>query len=217
VLEQGAADERPDGGTDGKAGAPDADGLCALGFIFEHRPQQRQGRGCQGRAGQAEQGTGGDQHPGAGRERRGSRGGAEGGSADEQHLAPADAIAEVADRDQRAGQHEAVDVDDPQQLRAAGLQRRAEVRHGERTVRSMTVIMHGRARTARPRQARRAAWCVLIPERRMAPGGIDGTEGEIGPGDVMVAAPGHDAWVVGDEPCVFVDFGASVGQYAKPS
>jgi quercetin dioxygenase-like cupin family protein len=45
----------------------------------------------------------------------------------------------------------------------------------------------------------------------------DGTEGEIGPGDVMVAAPGHDAWVVGDEPCVLIDFGASVGQYARPS
>ena len=43
----------------------------------------------------------------------------------------------------------------------------------------------------------------------------DGTEGEAGPGDVFVAAPGHDAWVVGDEPCVAVDFGAGVGQYAK--
>jgi quercetin dioxygenase-like cupin family protein len=44
----------------------------------------------------------------------------------------------------------------------------------------------------------------------------DGTEGEVGPGDVMVAGPGHDAWVVGDEPCIFVDFGASIGEYAKP-
>jgi len=45
----------------------------------------------------------------------------------------------------------------------------------------------------------------------------DGIEGEVGPGDVMVAAPGHDAWVVGDEPCIVVHFGASIGQYAKPS
>jgi mannose-6-phosphate isomerase-like protein (cupin superfamily) len=45
----------------------------------------------------------------------------------------------------------------------------------------------------------------------------DGTECEAGPGDVMVAGPGHDAWIVGDEPCVLVDFGASVGLYAKPS
>lgn len=44
----------------------------------------------------------------------------------------------------------------------------------------------------------------------------DGTEVEIGPGDVAEIAPGHDAWVVGNESCVFVDFGAIAG-YAKPS
>jgi quercetin dioxygenase-like cupin family protein len=42
----------------------------------------------------------------------------------------------------------------------------------------------------------------------------DGTEAEIGPGDVASIAPGHDAWVVGDEPCVAVDFGG-YSQYAK--
>ena len=59
---------------------------------------------------------------------------------------------------QRAGQHEAVDVDDPRELRAGGLQRRAEGGTARlRTVRSITVIMHERARTARPNQARRGA------------------------------------------------------------
>lgn len=43
----------------------------------------------------------------------------------------------------------------------------------------------------------------------------DGTEAETGPGDVVVIAPGHDAWTVGDQACVMVDFGASVAQYAK--
>lgn len=33
----------------------------------------------------------------------------------------------------------------------------------------------------------------------------DGTETESGPGDALVAGPGHDAWVVGDEPCVIID------------
>ena len=39
----------------------------------------------------------------------------------------------------------------------------------------------------------------------------DGTELESGPGDVTTLPPGHDAWVVGDEPAVVVDWhGASV-------
>ncbi|MDH4177831.1 MAG: cupin domain-containing protein [Thermoleophilia bacterium] len=42
----------------------------------------------------------------------------------------------------------------------------------------------------------------------------DGTEGVMGPGDLCTIAPGHDAWTVGDEPCVAVDFGG-YGQYAK--
>jgi uncharacterized cupin superfamily protein len=41
-----------------------------------------------------------------------------------------------------------------------------------------------------------------------------GEQGEIGPGDVAAIEPGHDAWVVGDEPCVSVDFGG-YAQYAK--
>ena len=42
----------------------------------------------------------------------------------------------------------------------------------------------------------------------------DGTEKEIGPGDVGVIPPGHDAWVVGNEPCVSIDFtaGATYGK-----
>jgi hypothetical protein len=34
----------------------------------------------------------------------------------------------------------------------------------------------------------------------------DGTEAEVGPGDAHYIAPGHDAWVVGEEPFVMVDF-----------
>jgi hypothetical protein len=33
----------------------------------------------------------------------------------------------------------------------------------------------------------------------------DGTEADLGPGDAHVVGPGHDAWVVGDEPCVLID------------
>ncbi len=34
----------------------------------------------------------------------------------------------------------------------------------------------------------------------------DGVQQEIGPGDVFDTPPGHDSWVVGDEPCVTIDF-----------
>lgn len=42
----------------------------------------------------------------------------------------------------------------------------------------------------------------------------DGERMEYGPGDFMSAAPGHDAWVVGDEPCVVIDWQGSA-DYAR--
>lgn len=42
----------------------------------------------------------------------------------------------------------------------------------------------------------------------------DGTELEFGPGDVVAIPPGHDGEVVGDEPCVVLDF-AGMENYAK--
>jgi hypothetical protein len=43
----------------------------------------------------------------------------------------------------------------------------------------------------------------------------DGTELIAGPGDITSLPSGHDAWVVGDEPVVVIDwYGAS--NYAKP-
>lgn len=35
----------------------------------------------------------------------------------------------------------------------------------------------------------------------------DGTQRQFGPGDISVIPAGHDAWVVGDVPCVSLDFG----------
>jgi len=34
----------------------------------------------------------------------------------------------------------------------------------------------------------------------------DGMEVDLGPGDAFIVAAGHDAWVLGDEPCVALDF-----------
>ncbi len=41
-----------------------------------------------------------------------------------------------------------------------------------------------------------------------------GEEITFGAGDVVVLEPGHDAWTVGDEPCVLMDTG--VAAYATP-
>ena len=44
--------------------------------------------------------------------------------------------------------------------------------------------------------------------------GDDGTESDVGPGDAYAIDPGHDAWVVGDEPFVGIEF-KSAGEYAR--
>jgi quercetin dioxygenase-like cupin family protein len=44
----------------------------------------------------------------------------------------------------------------------------------------------------------------------------DGTEEDYKAGDVWVIQPGHDAWVVGNEPVVAIDFSAAAADYAKP-
>jgi hypothetical protein len=42
----------------------------------------------------------------------------------------------------------------------------------------------------------------------------DGTQQDLGPGDVVAIPPGHDAETVGDEACVMLDFG-EITEYAK--
>jgi len=44
----------------------------------------------------------------------------------------------------------------------------------------------------------------------------DGTQLEIGAGDVVSIPAGHDGWTIGEEPCVVLDF-AGMADYSKPS
>jgi quercetin dioxygenase-like cupin family protein len=60
-------------------------------------------------------------------------------------------------------------------------------------------------------QAAHMGYCV---SGRMVVRMNDGEEQEIGPGDFMTAEPGHDAWVVGDEACVMIDW-QGFADYAK--
>lgn len=43
----------------------------------------------------------------------------------------------------------------------------------------------------------------------------DGEKLEYGPGDFAVMPPGHDAWIIGDEACVVIDW-QGFADYAKP-
>ena len=62
-------------------------------------------------------------------------------------------------------------------------------------------------------QVEHVGYCV---SGRMIVRHEDGTEGELVAGEVYRIAPGHDAWVVGDEPCCGVEF-QSAATYAKPA
>ena len=42
----------------------------------------------------------------------------------------------------------------------------------------------------------------------------DGEETVVGPGDFMSAAPGHDAWILGNDPCIVIDW-QGMADYAK--
>ena len=51
---------------------------------------------------------------------------------------------------------------------------------------------------------------------RMAVRMDDGTEVEYGHGDAFYMPAGHDAWIIGDEPCVMIDV-TGMDRYAKPA
>jgi hypothetical protein len=59
-----------------------------------------------------------------------------------------------------------------------------------------------------------AAHVAYVVAGRMRVEMDDGDSAEFGPGDLMSCPPGHDAWVVGDESCVLIDWSGSTG-YAK--
>jgi hypothetical protein len=44
----------------------------------------------------------------------------------------------------------------------------------------------------------------------------DGSTLDLEPGQLCVIPPGHDAWVVGDDPCRLLDWGGKVPDHAPP-
>lgn len=62
-------------------------------------------------------------------------------------------------------------------------------------------------------------WCevehvVLVTHGRMVVAMRDGEQVEIGPGDLCHIPPGHDGWVVGDEPYISLHF-VGTEEYAR--
>ncbi|MFP5333118.1 MAG: LuxR C-terminal-related transcriptional regulator [Acidimicrobiia bacterium] len=58
----------------------------------------------------------------------------------------------------------------------------------------------------------RALHQIYVVSGRMRILTDDTAESEVGPGDAVVIPPGHDAWVVGDEPCEIIDFSPDYSQ-----
>jgi class 3 adenylate cyclase len=57
----------------------------------------------------------------------------------------------------------------------------------------------------------------VLVSGRMAFKMADGEQQEFAPNDVMDIAPGHDAWVVGDEPVVLLDISGNVSDFGLPT
>jgi quercetin dioxygenase-like cupin family protein len=51
-------------------------------------------------------------------------------------------------------------------------------------------------------------WSTWTPARSVMD---DGQTADVGPGDAIHIPPGHDAWTVGDEACVVIDFAGLKG------
>ncbi len=58
--------------------------------------------------------------------------------------------------------------------------------------------------------------CMVVSGRAMV-AMADGEKIEVGPGDVFYVAPGHDSWVVGDEPYVSLHFMGTDTYADRPS
>jgi hypothetical protein len=131
ALEEQPTGDGADRGAGREAHDPHRDRERPLPVVEEHVPDQRERGRRQGRGRDPEEGARGDEHLGAGREGGEDGRSAERGGADEQQPAPADPVAQGAHRDEQPGEKEAVDVGDPQELGAAGLEVGAQLRDRE--------------------------------------------------------------------------------------
>ena len=65
-------------------------------------------------------------------------------------------------------------------------------------------------------------WCMIHHVHVLLTGKLgakldDGEEASFAPGDVFDIPPGHDAWVIGDEPVEILDISGNVGDFGLPA
>src|SRR5205085_522106 len=72
------------------------------------------------------------------------------------------------------------------------------------------------AGTKSPLDSCEAAHLGYVVSGRIHVASNDGSEVDLGPGDAYRLDPGHDAWVVGDEPVISLEFESKTAEtYAK--
>ncbi len=110
--------------------------------------------------------------------------------------------------------------DSPDETRPVGNGKLELVNLGEATIARITLSPGWRwSRDVRPTvgtDSCRTQHVQYVLSGRLMVQMDDGTRLELKGGDGVVIPPGHDAWVVGDEPFVAIDFGG-MAQYAEPS
>jgi hypothetical protein len=112
-------------------------------------------------------------------------------------------------------------LDTPDEVRDLGLLRLDQLCVGSLTLGRGTVQPGWRWSTRMPRSTDEPLCQVhhlqLLQPGRFAVQMDDREYAEIGPNEVFDVPPGHDAWVLGDEPAVILDFLGNIEQLGRPA
>ena len=108
----------------------------------------------------------------------------------------------------------------PDEVRSLPNLRLEVVRIGERTLMRATFQPGWRwSEHVRPTvgtESCEVAHLIYVISGRLATRMNDGSEHILGPGDLADIPPGHDGWVVGDEPAVVLDFVGGESYATRP-
>lgn len=103
-------------------------------------------------------------------------------------------------------------MEEPDEIRSLPKTRIEVVKHGEHTIMRTTFDPGWKwSECVKPTvgtSSCQAPHLLYAVSGRMMVKMDDGTQTEIGAGQTALIPPGHDAWVLGNEPCVAVDFTA---------